>query len=162
MTITRRCATLLALSALAVAAPSAAASTPPQDLRSPDTRDAASGYDPEPVAVSEPSGSGRGFDWVSAAIGATAVSGLILLLAGFTNGGEWDGMGRIRRRGGRASGLLGDGPRGADGRRHVDEGGGQEQAGERDAEEGEAAERERQPARGCAQEVAELIGRRAQ
>ena len=45
--------------------------------------------------------------------------------------------------GSRASGLLGDGCRRAYGRRHVDEGGGQEQGGEGDAEQGEAAERER-------------------
>jgi hypothetical protein len=45
--------------------------------------------------------------------------------------------------GSRASGLLGDGRRRAYGRRHVDEGGGQEQGGEGDAEQGEAAERER-------------------
>jgi hypothetical protein len=59
-----------------------------QDLRSPDTRHVAIGYDPEPVAVAvpEPSGSGEGFDWVSAAIGAVAVGGLILLLVGFMNG----------------------------------------------------------------------------
>ena len=93
-TITRRYATLFALSALAlaVAAPNAPASTgsssPSQDLRSPDARDAAAGYDPEPVAdaVPEPSGSGDGFDWVSGAIGAAAVGGLILLLFAFMNG----------------------------------------------------------------------------
>ena len=114
--ITRRYATLLALSALAVAvaAPNAPAFTgrstpsqdqpsqslPSQDLRSPDTRDAADGYDPEPVAVAvpEPSGSGEGFDWVSAAIGAAAVGGLILLLVGFMNGRGGQGVGRIGRR----------------------------------------------------------------
>jgi hypothetical protein len=117
--ITRKLAALFALSALAVviAAPKAAIarpditthsrpaqSLPAQDLRSPDTRDAASGYDPEPapVAAPEPSGSGR-FDWVSAAIAAAAVGGLVLLLIGFLNGGEWSGKGRIgRRRGLRA------------------------------------------------------------
>ena len=72
-----------------------------QDLRSPDTRDVAIGYDPEPVAVAvpEPSGSGEGFDWVSAAIGAAAVGGLILLLVGFMNGRGGHGVGRIGRRG---------------------------------------------------------------
>ena len=104
--ITRRYAMLFALSALAiaVAAPNAPASTgpssPSQDLRSPDARDAAAGYDPEPVAdaVREPSGSGDGFDWVSAAIGAAAVGGLILLLVAFMNG-RGDGVGRTGRRG---------------------------------------------------------------
>ena len=55
-----------------------------QDLRSPDTRDAAIGYAPEPVP--EPlvtGGSSDGFDWVSGAIGAACVGGLILLLLGF-------------------------------------------------------------------------------
>jgi hypothetical protein len=71
------------------------------DLRSPDTRDAAIGHDPEPVAVAvpEPSGSGEGFDWVSAAIGAAAVGGLILLLLGFMNSRGGHGVGRIGRRG---------------------------------------------------------------
>ena len=70
-----------------------------QDLRSPDTRDVAIGYDPEPVAVvaPEPVSSGDGFDWVSAAIGAAAVGGLILLLVGFTSGRG--GVARIGRRG---------------------------------------------------------------
>ena len=136
--ITRRCATLVALSALAVAAPDAQAftgpSTPSQDqfsqsrpvrdlrspdtrgaasgndsqpvpvgntrdLRSPDTRDVAIGYDPEPVAVDlpEPAGSGERFDWVTAAIGGAAVGGLILLLAGLSIGRG--GVGRIGRRG---------------------------------------------------------------
>jgi hypothetical protein len=71
------------------------------DLRSPDTRDAAIGYDPEPVAVAvpEPSGSGEGFDWVSAAIGAAAVGGLIRLLLGCMNSRGGHGVGRIGRRG---------------------------------------------------------------
>ena len=153
--ITRRCATLVALSALALAAPDAQSFTGPstpsqdlrspdaraaatasgpspdsvsrshdlrspdtrdaasgydpkpvpvgttQDLRSPDTRDVAIGYDPEPVAVAvpEPSGSGEGFDWVSAAIGAAAVGGLILLLVGSMSGRGRHGVGRIGRRG---------------------------------------------------------------
>jgi hypothetical protein len=136
--ITRRYATLLALSALAVAAPDAQAFTGPstlsqdhfaqsrpsrdlrspdaraaasgydpkpvpdgttRDLRSPDTRDVAIGYDPEPVAVAlpEPSGSGERFDWVTAAIGGAAVGGLILVLAGLSIGRG--GVGRIGRRG---------------------------------------------------------------
>jgi hypothetical protein len=53
-----------------------------QDLRSPDTRDQAEGYNPalesQPVA-DEPSSPG-GFDWVSDAIGAAAAAGLSLVL----------------------------------------------------------------------------------
>jgi hypothetical protein len=53
-----------------------------QDLRSPDTRDQAEGYNPtlesQPVA-DEPAEPG-GFDWVSAAIGAVAAAGLSLVL----------------------------------------------------------------------------------
>jgi hypothetical protein len=53
-----------------------------QDLRSPDTRDQAEGYNPalesQPVA-DEPSSPG-GFDWVSGAIGAAAAAGLSLVL----------------------------------------------------------------------------------
>jgi hypothetical protein len=53
-----------------------------QDLRMPDTRDRAEGYAPtldsQPVA-DEPSPPG-GFDWVSAAIGAVAATGLSLVL----------------------------------------------------------------------------------
>ena len=123
--ITRMYATLFALSALAVAvaAPNTLASQDvrspdardaatrydpkpspletTQDLRSPDVRDVAIGYDSEPVAVDvrEPSGSGEGFDWVSAAIGAAAVGGLILLLVGFMSGSGGHGVGRIGRRG---------------------------------------------------------------
>ena len=115
--ITRRYATLLALSALAFAVAAASApaftgpstpshdqplqSLPSQDLRSPDTRDVAIGYDPEPVAVAapEPSGSGEGFDWVSAALGGAAIGGLILLLVGFMDGHGWRGVGRSGRRG---------------------------------------------------------------
>ena len=125
--ITRRYATLFALSALAVAVAAsnvpafAGPSTPSQDLRSPDTRDAATGYDPKPVPVGtqdlrspdtrdvaigydpepvavtvhEPSG----FDWVSAAIGVAAVGGLILLLVGLMSGRGGHGVGRIGRRG---------------------------------------------------------------
>jgi hypothetical protein len=72
-----------------------------QDLRSPDTRDVAAGYHPEPVAVAapEPSGSGEGFDWVSAAIGAAAFGGLSLLLVVFMSGRGGQVMPRIGRRG---------------------------------------------------------------
>ena len=55
-----------------------------RDVRSPDTRDVAEGYAPElvpePVAVSAPS---DGFDWVSAAIGAAVIGALLLLLMAF-------------------------------------------------------------------------------
>jgi hypothetical protein len=69
------------------------------DLRSPDTRDVAIGYDPQPVAVDlrQPSRSGERFDWVTAAIGGAAVGGLILLLSGLSIGRG--GAGRIGRRG---------------------------------------------------------------
>jgi hypothetical protein len=57
-----------------------------------------SNFEPAAVAVPEPSGSGEGFDWVSAALGAAAVGGLILLLVGFMNGRGGQGVGRIGRR----------------------------------------------------------------
>jgi hypothetical protein len=107
--ITRRYATLLALSVLAVAAPDTAAlagpSTPKQDrasqdLRSPDARDAAIGYEPVAGAVPGRSGPREGFDWVSAAIAAAAVGGLVLLFIGFMSGRGVHGVGRISRRGG--------------------------------------------------------------
>jgi hypothetical protein len=53
-----------------------------QDMRSPDARDAADGYAPtidvEPV-TDGPSAT-SGFDWVSAAIGAAAGTGLLIVL----------------------------------------------------------------------------------
>lgn len=59
-----------------------------QDLRAPDTRDAAEGYAPtvdlEAVA-DEPSPTG-GFDWVSAAIGAVAGTALLIVLLAFGGG----------------------------------------------------------------------------
>jgi hypothetical protein len=62
--------------------PPAVAPAPHQDLRSPDTRDQAKGYSPtlasQPV-VDEPSEPG-GFDLVSAAIGAAAGTGVVLVL----------------------------------------------------------------------------------
>ena len=54
-----------------------------QDLRSPDTRDAAIGYAPVASDVStttESSSSGNGFDWASAAIGAAIGAGLLVLV----------------------------------------------------------------------------------
>jgi hypothetical protein len=55
---------------------------PAQDLRAPDTRDAASGYGPttasQPVVDESPASDG--FDWTSAAIGAAAGAGLLLIL----------------------------------------------------------------------------------
>lgn len=65
-----------------------------QDLRSPNTSDQADGYSPklesQPV-VDEPSSPG-GFDWVSAAIGAAAGTGLLLILLAAVAG-----SGRLRR-----------------------------------------------------------------
>jgi hypothetical protein len=62
--------------------PPAVAPAPHQDLRSPDTRDQAEGYSPtlasQPV-VDEPSEPG-GFDLVSAAIGAAAGTGVVIVL----------------------------------------------------------------------------------
>ena len=61
--------------------PPAVAPAPHQDLRSPDTRDQAEGYSPtlasQPV-VDEPSEPG-GFDLVSAAIGAAAGTGVVIV-----------------------------------------------------------------------------------
>ena len=113
-TTTRKSATLIAAAVMAAAAfaPSASAtqdlrspdtrdaangSSPSavQDLRSPDARDAAIGYAPQPV--SEPvvtGGSGDGFDWVSGAIGAAVVGGLILMLLAFTTMHTRRGVGR--------------------------------------------------------------------
>jgi hypothetical protein len=63
------------------------------DLRSPDARDAAVGYDPQPVSSPSPivPDGGDGFDWVSAAIGAACVGGLILLVVGLTGRGGFGG-----------------------------------------------------------------------
>ncbi|MET0835562.1 MAG: hypothetical protein ABWY97_02155 [Thermoleophilaceae bacterium] len=53
-----------------------------QDLRSPDTRDVATGYGPttasQPAVDTSPASDG--FDWTSAAIGAAAGAGLLLIL----------------------------------------------------------------------------------
>jgi hypothetical protein len=65
-----------------------------QGLRSPDNRDQTDGHSPtvesQPV-VDEPSTTG-GFDWVSAAIGAAAGTGLLLILVVAVAG-----SGRLRR-----------------------------------------------------------------
>jgi hypothetical protein len=59
--------------------PAPAQSPGHQDLRSPDTRDAANHYHPAlpPAAHSVPSAGG--FDWLSAAIGAAAGTGLMMV-----------------------------------------------------------------------------------
>jgi hypothetical protein len=61
-----------------------------QDLRSPDTRDVATGYSPtasQPVVDESPASDG--FDWTSAAIGAAAGAGLLLILiVAFTGTGK--------------------------------------------------------------------------
>jgi hypothetical protein len=74
---------------------------PAQDLRSPDTRDAASGYSPttasQPVVDESPASDG--FDWTSAAIGAAAGAGfLLILIAMFSRTGKL-GRRSIRARG---------------------------------------------------------------
>ena len=64
-----------------------------QDLRSPDTRDYANGYAPtlasQPV-VDEPQAP-SGFDWISALIGAAAATGIALMLMAFFGGGRLPG-----------------------------------------------------------------------
>jgi hypothetical protein len=66
-----------------------------QDLRSPDARDAASGYSPptasQPVVDESPASDG--FDWSSAAIGAAAGAGLLLILIAM-----FAGTGKLGRR----------------------------------------------------------------
>ena len=63
---------------------------PRQDLRSPDTRDAAEGRgsfnspDVTVVKVTEPSPTGGGIDWADAGLGAGGLLGLILLAVGST------------------------------------------------------------------------------
>ena len=70
----------------AAAAQTQSPAPPSQDLRSPDARDNAVGYSPslppEPVTASVSSPSGDGFDWVSAALGAGAGALLLLALMG--------------------------------------------------------------------------------
>jgi hypothetical protein len=53
-----------------------------QDMRSPDARDAAEGYAPtiDVEHVTDGSSAPSGFDWVSAAIGAAAGTGLLIML----------------------------------------------------------------------------------
>ena len=66
-----------------------------QDLRSPDTRDVATGYGPttasQPAVDTSPASDG--FDWTSAAIGAAAGAGLLLILIA-----AFAGTGRLGRR----------------------------------------------------------------
>jgi hypothetical protein len=66
-----------------------------QDLRSPDTRDVATGYSPtiasQPVVDASPASDG--FDWTSAAIGAAAGAGLLLILIA-----AFAGTGKLGRR----------------------------------------------------------------
>ena len=57
-----------------------------QDLRSPDTRDAAEAYGP--TLAPEPVAGSSGFDWVSAAIGAAAGTGLMILAVAFAGNGR--------------------------------------------------------------------------
>jgi hypothetical protein len=89
---TSRLAVALGVAALAGAALAPAATAIPyQDLRSPDKRDAATGYSPttasQPAADTSPASDG--FDWTSAAIGAAVGAGLLLVLvAAFTGTGK--------------------------------------------------------------------------
>lgn len=56
-------------------------SAQPQDLRSPDTRDVAQNYAPSaPVTADVESSSSNGFDWASAGIGIAVVGGTVLLI----------------------------------------------------------------------------------
>ena len=58
-----------------------------QDMRSPDTRDVAEGYGP--TLEADPIDASGGFDWVSAALGAAAGTGLMIValtLAGTRRG----------------------------------------------------------------------------
>jgi hypothetical protein len=78
-------ATVLGLALGALAVPAAAAQR--QDLRSPDTRDAArpgsvNSPDVRVVKVTEPSPASRGIDWGDAGIGAGGVLGLTMLGVG--------------------------------------------------------------------------------
>lgn len=57
-----------------------------QDLRSPDTRDAAQDYGP--TLAPEPVAGSSGFDWVSAAIGAAAGTGLMILAVALASTGR--------------------------------------------------------------------------
>ena len=77
------------------AALQAARQDPPrQDLRSPDARDPADGYQPplEPQPAADEPSSPSGFDWASAAIGAAAGTGLLLILLAAVAG-----SGRLRQ-----------------------------------------------------------------
>jgi hypothetical protein len=64
-----------------------------QDLRMPDTRDAALGY--HPTLPPEPIDSAGGFDWLSAAIGAAAGTGLMIVALALMGTGRRHGVLRI-------------------------------------------------------------------
>jgi hypothetical protein len=83
----------LALAIAALAAPSALASNPPQNLVSPDAQDAAAGRGtfsaPEVTVVKVPTvatdnGSDGGIQWTDAGIGAGGMLGIIALAGGTT------------------------------------------------------------------------------
>jgi hypothetical protein len=60
-----------------------------QDLRPPDTRDAAEGYHPTLASQPKPvQASGGGFDWLSAAIGAAAGTGLMIVALALASTGR--------------------------------------------------------------------------
>ena len=82
-TFETRCATVLLAITLATGALAPAAFAR-QDLSMPDTRDAANNY--HPVLHVQPADSGGGFDWVSAAIGAAAGTGTIIVAVALGGG----------------------------------------------------------------------------
>jgi hypothetical protein len=57
-----------------------------QDLRMPDTRDAAEHY--HPTLAPEPVDTAGGFDWLSAAIGAAAGTGFMIVAVGLASTGR--------------------------------------------------------------------------
>jgi hypothetical protein len=77
-TFTKPSALLALLLTIAALAPPAMAQ---QDMRMPDRRDAAESY--HPVMPSEPS---QGFDWLSAALGAAAGTGLTIVAVALETG----------------------------------------------------------------------------
>ena len=64
-----------------------------QDLRAPDTRDAAEDY--HPTLPPEAADTGSGFDWLSAAIGAAAGTGLMILAVALAGPGRRHSVLRI-------------------------------------------------------------------
>ena len=80
-TVKTRCASVLLATTLATGA-LAPVATAYQDLRMPDTRDVAGNYHP----ALQPAPSTGGIDWVSAAIGAAAGTGTIIVAVALGGG----------------------------------------------------------------------------